>query len=90
VSAKGDIVQSNNVDKENMSCPRCGKQIQGKHGICNTCGENALQCTFCRNINYEKPDGYLCNECGFSRFAKFDFFLTVKQGYSCEKIENED
>ena len=66
------------VDKDQMACPRCGKVVQGKHGVCNSCGENALQCNFCRNINYEKPDGFLCNECGMSRFAKLDIGFTVK------------
>ena len=73
-----------------MNCPRCGKGVQGRHGICNSCGENALQCTFCRNINYEQPDAYLCNECGFSRFAKFEFNLTAKVGFASERIENDD
>jgi len=78
------------VGEEQMQCPRCGKQVQGKHGICNSCGENAMQCNYCRNINYEKPDGYLCNECGNSRFAKFDIGITLKQGFACEKIETEE
>ena len=35
-------------------CMRCGRQVQEKHGVCVNCGENAYQCPFCRNINYEK------------------------------------
>ncbi|CDW77116.1 e3 ubiquitin-protein ligase ubr4 [Stylonychia lemnae] len=85
-----DVIQSNPFEKENMNCPRCGKPVQGRHGICNSCGENALQCTYCRNINYEKPDGFLCNECGNSRFIKFEFSFTAKPGFACEKIENDD
>jgi hypothetical protein len=30
------------IDKDQVACPRCGKLVQGKHGICNQCGENAL------------------------------------------------
>ena len=49
-----------------------------------------MQCTFCRNINYEKLDAFLCNECGLSRYAKFEFTFYCKAGYATEKIENED
>ncbi len=78
------------IDSEQMNCPRCARPVQGKHGICNQCGENAMQCTYCRNINYEKPDGFLCNECGNSRFAKFDISFLVKSSFACEKIETEE
>ena len=58
--------------------------------MCNQCGEHAMQCTYCRNINYDKPDAYLCNECGFSRYAKFEFSIIGKVGFAAEKIENDD
>jgi hypothetical protein len=32
----------------------------------------------------------LCNECGLSRFAKFEFSFYCKSGFAIEKIENED
>jgi hypothetical protein len=64
--------------------------VTGKHNVCNSCGESASQCTFCRNINYEKPDGFICNECGLSRYAKFDISFIVKPGFASERIENED
>ena len=31
----------------------------------------------CRNINYEKLDGFLCNECGRSRHARFECSVTA-------------
>lgn len=77
-------------ENEQLQCPRCGMKVQGRHGICNSCGENAMQCNICRNINYEKPDAFICNECGNSRFAKFDIGLVVKPGNASEKIESED
>jgi hypothetical protein len=33
------------------------------------CGENAHQCRQCRNINYDRPDAFLCIECGYCRCA---------------------
>lgn len=77
-------------ENEPMMCPRCGRQVQGRQGICNSCGESAQQCQKCRNINYDKPDGFLCNECGSSRFAQFEFALTYKPGVASEKIETEE
>lgn len=35
-------------------CLRCGRQVEDRHGVCLNCGENAYQCPYCRNINYEK------------------------------------
>ena len=42
-----------------------------------------------RNINYEKLDAFLCNECGFCKHARFDFTLVVKPSYVVERISNE-
>ena len=36
-----------------------------------------LQCRQCRNINYEQLVGFVCNECGHSRFARFEFSITA-------------
>jgi ribosomal protein S27AE len=68
--AKDD--DGNIIDKDKMVCPRCGRVITGRHGNCNSCGENAQQCHYCRHINYEKPDAFLCTECGMCRYSKFD------------------
>ena len=32
-----------------------------------------MQCRQCRNINYEHPDAFLCNECGHCRFARCEY-----------------
>jgi E3 ubiquitin-protein ligase UBR4 len=30
-----------------------------------------------RNINYEHLDGFMCNECGHSRYGRFEFTLAA-------------
>ena len=42
----------------------------GPGAVCGHCGEHALQCRRCRNIDYDRPGAFLCNECGASRFAQ--------------------
>ena len=42
----------------------------GPGAVCGQCGEHALQCRRCRNIDYDRPGAFLCNECGASRFAQ--------------------
>lgn len=59
------------------------------NGIC-ACGENALQCPQCRNINYEVSDPFMCKECGVSRYSKFDFSFSVREGFATETIDSED
>ena len=35
-------------------------------------------------------DSYFCPECGFSKYAKFDFFLISRSGFNIESIQNEE
>ena len=60
---------------EKLQCPRCSRAVTDKHGLCKHCGDNAYQCRHCRNINYEKLDAFLCNECGFCKHARCDLTL---------------
>ena len=60
-----------------------------RHGICKNCHENAYQCRQCRNINYEKLDGFLCNECGHSKYGVFDLAFQAKPSFECPPIECE-
>ena len=43
-----------------------------------------------RAINYDEKDPFLCNACGFCKYAKFDFTLTAKPCCAVDPIENED
>ena len=73
-----------------MQCPRCNTPVPARPGVCATCGENVHQCHKCRAINYDEHDPFLCNSCGFSKYARFDI---VVEGHSCsnvDPIENED
>jgi E3 ubiquitin-protein ligase UBR4 len=75
---------------EQLQCPRCSATVNSHPGVCNNCGENVFQCHKCRAINYDERDPFLCNSCGFCKFAKFDISLVAKQCYDIEIIENED
>eukprot|EP00466_Bigelowiella_natans_P009508 jgi/Bigna1/141119/aug1.60_g15827 len=74
---------------EILRCPRCNTTVFNKHGLCPNCRENAYQCRQCRNINYEHREGFLCNECGYCRFAKFYYTLYGKASQSVVDINNE-
>eukprot|EP01105_Mastigella_eilhardi_P001440 TRINITY_DN1173_c0_g1_i1.p1 TRINITY_DN1173_c0_g1~~TRINITY_DN1173_c0_g1_i1.p1 ORF type:complete len:2168 (+),score=563.64 TRINITY_DN1173_c0_g1_i1:2610-9113(+) len=78
------------LSAEKLQCPRCNKLVTDKHGICKHCRENAYQCYHCRNINYEHLDAFLCNECGFSKYGKFEYTLSVKPSFAAERIENDE
>ena len=70
-------------------CPRCNRPITNPQGVCTNCGETALQCPHCHNINYDKPDSFICNECGYPRLGKIDISVSAKLGYATQKIANE-
>ena len=60
--------------------------FQANPGICSNCGENVFQCHKCRSINYDEKDPYLCNVCGFSKYAKFDVMVVSKPCCAVESI----
>ncbi len=75
---------------EQLQCPRCSATVNAHPGVCNNCGENVFQCHKCRAINYDERDPFLCNACGFCKFAKFDMTIVGKQCCDIEIIENEE
>ncbi|EPS73190.1 hypothetical protein M569_01564, partial [Genlisea aurea] len=75
---------------EPLQCPRCSRPVIDKHGICSNCHENAYQCRQCRNINYENLDSFLCNECGYSKYGRFEFNFMAKPSFSFDSMENDE
>ncbi|XP_022651482.1 E3 ubiquitin-protein ligase UBR4-like isoform X4 [Varroa destructor] len=75
---------------EPLQCPRCSTPVSATPGVCGNCGEQVFQCHKCRQINYDEKDPFLCNNCGFCRYAKFDFHLYCKQCCAVNPIENEE
>ena len=56
----------------------------------SNCGENVFQCHKCRSINYDEKDPFLCNACGFCKYAKFEYTLTSRPCCAVDPIESED
>ncbi|RUS88506.1 hypothetical protein EGW08_003764 [Elysia chlorotica] len=75
---------------ESLQCPRCSASVPASPGVCGNCGENVYQCHKCRSINYDEKDPFLCNSCGFCKYAKFDFTLLAKPCCAVDPIENEE
>ncbi|KAK9116429.1 hypothetical protein Sjap_015376 [Stephania japonica] len=75
---------------ESLQCPRCSRAVTDKHGICSNCHENAYQCRQCRNINYENLDSFLCNECGYCKYGRFEFNFMAKPSFSFDSMENDE
>ncbi|KAI1305185.1 E3 ubiquitin-protein ligase UBR4 [Halotydeus destructor] len=78
------------ANSETLQCPRCSASVPATPGVCAQCGENVYQCHKCRAINYDEKDPFLCNSCGFCKYAKFDYTLTAKPTCAVDAIENED
>ena len=76
--------------KISMTCPRCGTNVNNSHGNCSNCGENAMQCPACRNINYERIDPFQCKECGISRYCKGEISFNLREGVAIQVIDTED
>jgi len=45
---------------------------------------------FFRSINYDEKDPFLCNACGFCKYAKFEYSLAVRPCCTVDPIENEE
>ncbi|XP_015793075.1 E3 ubiquitin-protein ligase UBR4-like isoform X2 [Tetranychus urticae] len=85
-----DFYENIQASSETLQCPRCSASVPANPGVCGNCGENVFQCHKCRSINYDEKDPFLCNSCGFSKYAKFDYTLTAKPTFSVDPIENEE
>ncbi|OTF78343.1 hypothetical protein BLA29_005781, partial [Euroglyphus maynei] len=86
-----DFYEQSHLSTETLQCPRCSSVVLANPGVCTNCGENVFQCHKCRAINYDEKDPFLCNSCGFCKYAKFDYVLTARFTASAvESIENEE
>ncbi|XP_052722001.1 E3 ubiquitin-protein ligase UBR4-like isoform X2 [Crassostrea angulata] len=85
-----DFYDNLQATAETLQCPRCSASVPANPGVCGNCGENVFQCHKCRAINYDEKDPFLCNACGFCKYAKFDFTLTAKPCCAVDPIENEE
>ncbi|XP_069096233.1 E3 ubiquitin-protein ligase UBR4 isoform X5 [Pleurodeles waltl] len=85
-----DFYENYQASTETLQCPRCSASVPANPGVCGNCGENVYQCHKCRSINYDEKDPFLCNACGFCKYARFDFMLYAKPCCAVDPIENED
>ncbi|CAB3995920.1 E3 ubiquitin- ligase UBR4 [Paramuricea clavata] len=85
-----DFYENLQASSETLQCPRCSAPVPANPGVCGNCGENVYQCHKCRSINYDEKDPFLCNACGFCKYAKFDLTLTAKPCCAVDPIENEE
>ncbi|XP_022084216.1 E3 ubiquitin-protein ligase UBR4-like isoform X1 [Acanthaster planci] len=85
-----DFYDNLTASAETLQCPRCSASVPANPGVCGNCGENVFQCHKCRAINYDEKDPYLCNACGFCKYAKFDYTLTARACCAVDPIETED
>ena len=76
--------------QESLKCPRCSRHVTDRHGVCGHCRENAYQCRHCRNINYEHPDAFFCNECGHSRHARVEVTLVSRPAGGYPRVRTEE
>lgn len=85
-----EVYENFQASNENLQCPRCTTSVSANPGVCSNCGENVFQCHKCRTINYDEKDPFLCNSCGFCKYARFDISLTGKATCAVDPIDNED
>ncbi|CAB3410872.1 unnamed protein product [Caenorhabditis bovis] len=62
-----------------LHCPRCSLPVRSASGVCENCGENAYQCIKCRAINYVDKDPFLCQSCGFCKYARLECLVSCRQ-----------
>ncbi|XP_074655636.1 E3 ubiquitin-protein ligase UBR4-like [Tubulanus polymorphus] len=86
----GDFYDNFQASAETLSCPRCSASVPANPGVCSNCGENVFQCHKCRAINYDEKDPFLCNACGFCKYAKFDYTLNTRPCCAVDPVESED
>ncbi|MFH4977697.1 hypothetical protein AB6A40_004406 [Gnathostoma spinigerum] len=74
---------------EVVHCPRCSTSVPPNPGICSNCGENVFQCVKCRAINYDEKEPFLCNSCGFCKYARLESTIVGRSMLSVQSIEDD-
>uniref|UniRef100_A0A183DUK4 Protein purity of essence n=1 Tax=Gongylonema pulchrum TaxID=637853 RepID=A0A183DUK4_9BILA len=74
---------------ELVHCPRCSTAVPPNPGICSNCGENVFQCIKCRAINYDEKEPFLCNSCGFCKYARLEAVIVGRSTPSVQTIEDD-
>jgi len=69
-----ELVFSQNSERQ--TCPRCANIVGDPSGVCR-CGEIVYQCRNCRRINQEDRNAFLCVDCGYCRYARFDTSMSA-------------
>ena len=85
-----DFYENIQASSETLQCPRCSASVPANPGVCSNCGENVFQCHKCRSINYDEKDPFLCNTCGFCKYAKFEYTLSCRPCCAVDPIESEE
>ncbi|XP_053374331.1 E3 ubiquitin-protein ligase UBR4-like [Mercenaria mercenaria] len=101
-----DFYDNLQATSETLQCPHCSASIPANPGVCGNCGKvcsgviNAGKISqplvfshrfiHFQAINYDEKDPFLCNACGFCKYAKFDFTPTAKPCCAVDPIENEE
>ncbi|CAJ0607800.1 unnamed protein product [Cylicocyclus nassatus] len=63
---------------QELHCPRCSSVVQPNPDLCEHCGENVFQRVKCRAINYDEKDPFLCQSCGFCKYAHMDISVVCR------------
>lgn len=61
-----------------IRCPRCSAAVLSHSGVCDSCGENALQCAKCRSIDYEDREPFICRVCGYCKSARMEIYAVCR------------
>lgn len=82
------------VVRMSISATSAGKTLVSFTGLkCDTHVDSIfkpLWSSSLRSINYDEKDPFLCNACGFCKYARFDFMLYAKPCCAVDPIENEE
>ncbi|CAI5437638.1 unnamed protein product [Caenorhabditis angaria] len=68
-----------NQQNNQVQCPRCSIIVRSHSGVCENCGENAYQCIKCRAINYVEKEPFLCQTCGYCKYARIDVLVNARK-----------
>ncbi|PAV85643.1 hypothetical protein WR25_08252 isoform B [Diploscapter pachys] len=72
-----------------LHCPRCSTLVTSNPGVCEHCGENVYQCMKCRAINYDEREPFLCQGCGFCKYARIDISAICRQIAGVQPITSD-
>lgn len=83
-----DFYTKEQASPDAVICP-CGLPVADDYGNCPDCRQNVFQCPNCRIFRADGEIPFLCHNCGYSKYSKFQISVDTRACSLKDKISGD-